>query len=195
VTRSPLDDESAIARVLDGDVDRFEDLVYRYQAGLFRYAVSMVGDRDAAADMVQEAFVRAYVNLRRCRAPGSFRIWIFRTLRNRCFDYLRSAQRRGLPLDTAPDLPDRSDGPAARVERQERQTGIRLALDRLPDRQREAFLMRYVENIPYAEMAALLGTSVSALKMRATRARDALAAILRESEEPAAPPRRANARR
>jgi RNA polymerase sigma-70 factor (ECF subfamily) len=195
VTRSSLDDERVIAHVLDGDVEQFEEIVYRYQGRLFRYAVSMVGDRDVAADMVQDAFVRAYVNLQSCRMPGSFRLWIFRTLRNRCFDHLRSVRRGHARLDDAPDLPDPAEGPMSRVERSELRAGIRSALDRLPAQQREAFLMHYVENVPYEEMAMLLGTSVSALKMRVLRARDALAAVLRESDQTDAPPARASARR
>jgi RNA polymerase sigma-70 factor (ECF subfamily) len=195
VTGPVPDDERIIALVLDGDVERFEELVHRYQGGLFRYAVSMVGDRDAAADMVQDAFVRAYVNLRTCRTPGSFRVWIFRTLRNRCFDHLRSARRGHTRLDAAGDLPDPAEGPVAQVERRELRAGIRGALDRLPDQQREAFLMRYVENMPYEEMTTLLGTSVSALKMRVLRAREALAAILGEPREADAPRPRVSARR
>jgi RNA polymerase sigma-70 factor (ECF subfamily) len=195
VTRSSLDDERVVAAVLAGDAELFEELVCRYQGGLYRYAISMVGDRDAAADMVQDAFVRAYVNLRTCRTPGSFRVWIFRTLRNRCFDHLRASRRKSLPLDEASDLADRAEGPAARVERRETQTEIRLALDRLPEQQREAFLMHYVEGVPYEEMAALLGTSVSALKMRALRARDALATVLGDPREADAPSARVSARR
>ena len=82
-------DADVIARVIAGDKQQFEHLVHRYQQSLYRHAVALVLDHDAAADMVQDAFVRAYLNLRDCRDVTRFRSWLFRTLRNRCLDYLK----------------------------------------------------------------------------------------------------------
>jgi|RhiMetStandDraft_4_1073278.scaffolds.fasta_scaffold38713_2 RNA polymerase sigma-70 factor (ECF subfamily) len=174
-----LSDADAIARVLDGDKQQFEHLVRRYQHVLYRHAVSIVLDHDAAADMVQDAFVRAYLNLRECRDTSRFRAWLFRTLRNRCFDHLKAASRRNVPLDDVEPIPlDEADGPAALAERSETRTAIRRALATLPPVLREAFVMHYVDGIPYETMAELLGASVSAIKMRALRAREALSSAL-----------------
>src|SRR5262249_28127630 len=87
--RGSPDDAAVIGRVLAGDVQEFAVLVARYQSGLYRYAVSMVLDHDAAADMVQDTFVRAYTHLAACRDPSRFHAWIFQTLRHRCLDYLK----------------------------------------------------------------------------------------------------------
>jgi RNA polymerase sigma-70 factor (ECF subfamily) len=67
------EDADVIARVLRGEKEQFEHLVRRYQQTLYRHAVMIVLDHDVAADMVQDAFVRAYVNLRDCREPARFR--------------------------------------------------------------------------------------------------------------------------
>ena len=187
-TDAPSDCD-AIARVLDGDKQQFEHLVSRYQGAMYRHAVSIVLDHDVAADMVQDAFVRAYVNLRECRDPSRFRAWLFQTVRNRCFDYLKEASRRNIRLeDVEANLRDEADGPAAIAERSEMRTGIKRALAQLPPVLREAFVMHYVDGMPYETMASLLDASVSALKMRTHRARQALSSALRGSNVTDEPP-------
>jgi RNA polymerase sigma-70 factor (ECF subfamily) len=178
----PDDDSALIAQVLDGDIEQFAELVRRYQVRLYRYAVSMVGDHDVASDMVQDAFIRAYTNLAACRDRERFRVWLFRTLRNRCFDHLKDPRRRQVPIEEAPPVPDEREGPDDRVERGRLRAELRNALDRLPAVQREAFLMHYVEGLSYEDMSGALEASVSALKMRVLRARDALAVQLRNRE-------------
>ena len=183
--RRPADapsDEEVIERVLDGEKQLFEHLVERYQQSLYRHAVAIVIDRDAAADMVQDAFVRAYLGLRDCRDRSRFKAWLFRTLRNRCLDYLKEASRRNVRLDDVDDPLDDADGPAAMAERAEMRNGIARALAQLPPALREAFVMHYVEGVAYETMSELLDASVSALKMRAMRAREALGAALREAD-------------
>ena len=176
------DDAEVIARVLDGEKQQFEHLVGRYQETLYRHAVAIVLDHDAAADMVQDAFVRAYVNLRHCRDRSRFRAWLFRTLRNRCLDHLKDASRRNVRLEDVVEPPvDESEGPGARAERNEQRTQIRRALAQLSPALREVFVMHYVDGMPYEAMAELLDASASALKMRALRARQALSAALRRT--------------
>jgi RNA polymerase sigma-70 factor (ECF subfamily) len=175
-------DEDVIGRVLNGEKQQYEHLVTRYQQALYRHAVSIVLDHDVAADMVQDAFVRAYLNLRECRDGSRFRPWLFKTLRNRCLDYLKEASRRNVRLDDLVEPPvDEADGPGALAERNELRTGIRRALGQLPPALREAFVMHYVDGVPYETMAERLGASVSALKMRALRAREALTSALRHT--------------
>ena len=181
-------DEDVIGRVLAGDKQQYEHVVSRYQQAMYRHAVSIVLDHDVAADMVQDAFVRAYLNLRECRDRTRFRAWLFRTLRNRCFDYLKEARRRNVRLDDVDEPLDEADGPAAVVERLEMRTGIRRALGQLPPALREAFVMHYVDGVPYETMSERLDASVSALKMRALRAREALTVALRDTNVTAGAP-------
>lgn len=177
-----LADAAAVARVLAGDVQAFAPLVARYQAALYRYAVSLVLDHEVAADMVQDAFVRAYTNLRSCRDHARFRAWLYQTLRHRCLDHLKERRRRDVPLDQAGPVPDPADDPGTLVERQGVRAEIARALATLPDAQREAFVLHYVEGLPYDTMAQVMEVSVSALKMRVLRARDTLATALRHRD-------------
>lgn len=189
------DDAAVIARVLAGDVDEYEKLVHRYQTALYRYAVGMILDHDAAADMVQDAFVRAYTNLGRCRDRERFGAWLFQTLRNRCLDHLKDVRRKHVRLDDDSPLVDTAQSPSALVEQKQLQARLREALDTLPDAQREAFVLHYVEEIPYETMSELLGARVSALKMRVLRAREALSAALRTGGVTETPPARLSIRR
>jgi RNA polymerase sigma-70 factor, ECF subfamily len=177
-----LDDAAVIARVLRGDKQQFALLVARYQTGLYRHAVSMVLDHDVVSDMVQETLVRAYTRLSTCRAHDRFRAWLFQMLRNRCLDHLKDVRRRNVSLDRALDVPDPGAEPVLQMEQARLRVEIAKALEQLPDAQREAFLMHYVEELPYETMAELLGASVSALKMRVLRARDTLGAALRNKD-------------
>jgi RNA polymerase sigma-70 factor, ECF subfamily len=176
------DDALVIERVLAGEIQLFSELVNRHQAALYRHAVGMVLDHDVAADMVQDAFVRAYTNLRQCRDRERFRAWLFQTLRNRCLDYLKEARRKSVRLDDAGPFLDPTEGPADIVERKRLRAQLMDALAQLPEAQREAFVMHYVEDVPYETMAELLDAKVSALKMRVMRAREALSAALQGPE-------------
>jgi len=189
------DDAVVIERVLKGDTQQFAQLVKRYQGALYRHAVGMVLDHDVAADMVQDSFIRAYTQLAACRDRARFKSWIFQTLRNRCLDYLKEARRRNVPIEHADSVVDPAEDPAAAVERVRLRADLEQALAQLQPAQREAFVMHYVEGVPYETMAELLDASVSALKMRVLRAREALAAALPSRNVTDSPPARLVIRR
>jgi RNA polymerase sigma-70 factor (ECF subfamily) len=167
------DDGAVVRRVLGGEVEAFGVLVERYRRAYGRYAVALLRDPDAAADAVQEAFIRAYEGLRTCREPDRFGAWFFRILQNQC----RNALARGRDKETvelgAVEVAGRERADGA-VERAELAQALDAALATLTADQREAFVMKHVEGRSYEEMASLIGVGVDALKMRVHRARDAL---------------------
>jgi RNA polymerase sigma-70 factor (ECF subfamily) len=171
-------DADLIADVLAGRAERFALLVERYQEAMYRHARGMLGEPDAAADLVQDTFVKAYTHLGTCQDPQRFSAWVFRILRNRCMDHLKNLRQRSVPLDDA-IVGSSDDDPAAELERTEAGRAVAAALARLPAAQREAFLLKHVEELSYEEMAERLDASVSALKMRVMRAREALQEMLR----------------
>lgn len=171
--RSPADGE-LVALVLGGDLQSYTALVARYQGGLYRLALGMVGSEDAAADLVQECLIAVYRRLASCRDPARFGPWVFTILRNRCLDHLRSQRRRTLPLLENTAYASESDDPELRLERAELNRAVSAALRALPASQREAFILKHVEGRSYEEMAEILEVSVSALKMRVMRARESL---------------------
>jgi RNA polymerase sigma-70 factor (ECF subfamily) len=181
--REPLDGE-IVRRVLAGDVEAYAILVRRHRDRLYRFAAGMLGNRHDAEEAVQDALVRAFRALARCDQPDRFEGWLFRILANRC--RTRGAQRRRYGMTFVGETPALARAAAPGTgpdEVHEWSTAVAEALAALPIEQREAFLLKYVEERSYDEMAELTGAGVSALKMRVKRAVTQLRDLLADSEE------------
>lgn len=174
-------DAALVRRVLAGDAEAYAGLVARYRDRLGRYATHLLGNRADAEDAVQEAFARAYRALERCEAPERFGAWLFQILVNRCRTIGRQRARRERVV-TANEAALAEADVAHPADRQAWREAIRWALDRLPSEQREAFLLKHVEDLSYEEMVELTGVGESALKMRVKRACETLRALLTEVE-------------
>ncbi len=170
-------DAEIIASVLEGDTEQFGILVDRYGNEFARYATYMVGNRDDAADIIQDSMVRAFRSLRRCHDPMRFKGWFFRIVSNQCKTYLKRRRRPMKPLDDIAEIPA-ADNPGADLEAREIERRVRDALHGLPEDQREAFVLKYIEGLTIPEIARAVSASEAALKMRLMRARRALLAKL-----------------
>ncbi|HEX5438401.1 MAG TPA: RNA polymerase sigma factor [Gemmatimonadaceae bacterium] len=177
-----VSDAELVEQVLGGDREAYASLVARYRDQLARYARRMLGNREDAEDALQDAFIRAFRSLDRCADRERFGAWLFRILVNRC----RTAGKRGardrqrFVHDAAALLDAAEEHPADRTAMREE---IERALAELGAEQREAFLLKYGEELGYEEMAALTGVGVSALKMRVKRACERLRDLLEEEVE------------
>jgi RNA polymerase sigma-70 factor (ECF subfamily) len=170
-------DAALVARTLAGDLDAYAALMSRYRDAFGRYAVHMLGNREDAQEAMQDSFVRAYRALGSCREPDRFGAWLFRIVVNRCRTVRRRLQRhRRFDGDLHDDVPSRGERPDAFEWRDE----IARALARLRPHYREAFLLRYVEELDYGEMARVTGVKEPALRMRVKRASDQLRDLLRD---------------
>ncbi len=172
-------DSIIVGRVLRGDVDAYAELVARYRDRYARYALHMLGTREDAEEALQDAFTRAYRSLKRCDDPDRFGAWLFRILVNRCrtAGARRGRRARTFVADEAALLEASEEHPASRAAWREE---IDHALARLRPDQREAFLLKYVEDLGYDEMSQLTGVGISALKMRVMRACERLRELLSE---------------
>jgi RNA polymerase sigma-70 factor (ECF subfamily) len=176
-----MTDAMLVRRVLDGDTAAFTTLVDRHAAACTRFATRMLGNREDAEDATQETFLRAYRSLARYEERQTFRTWLFQILINRCRTAAVRRQRRHrmfLVDDTA--IAAASVRPA--VDAGDLRAELKRAIDALDPDQREAFLLKHVEQLSYDEMAAATGVGVSALKMRVKRACDRMQWMLREGE-------------
>ena len=106
--------------------------------------------------------------------------WLFRIVANLCKDHVRSPRRMDIPLTPLAAVLPGADDPAADAEDAEVRTRIWSALDALTPEQKEAFVLKHVEGRSYEEIAAVMDLSVSSLKMRVHRAREALRGLLEE---------------
>ena len=172
-------DAAIVARVLRGNAEAFRELVDRYRDQYARYALHMLGNREDAEEALQDVFTRAYRSLARCEDPERFGAWLFRILVNRCrtAGTRRGRRARTFVTDDAALLGASEEHPEDRAAWREE---IDRALQQLRSEQREAFLLKYVEELGYDEMSRMTGVGVSALKMRVMRACERLRDLLSE---------------
>jgi RNA polymerase sigma-70 factor, ECF subfamily len=171
-------DAALVSRVLAGEKEAYGTLMDRYRDRFGRYATHLLGDRHEAEDVLQDTFVRGYRFLAQCEDPDRFGAWLFRILVNRCRTAHGSRRRGGiaLALEDEPHLAAHGSPADEAAWRDE----IQRALSLLPTEHREAFLLKYVEDLSYEEMESITGAGISALKMRTKRACDRLRELLGE---------------
>lgn len=169
------DDAADVRRVLSGDVDAYAALVGRYYDQCARYAVRMLGNRDDAEDALQATFLRAYRALGKYQERDKFSAWLYRILVNQCRSLAaRRTQRERVFVREKSLLMNATDEHATSGWAGEDEEFVQRVLAELDPLLREAFLLKYIEELSYEEMSALTGVGVSALKMRVKRAADRL---------------------
>ncbi|MDX1577873.1 MAG: RNA polymerase sigma factor [Gemmatimonadota bacterium] len=155
-----LDDRSAVEQARRGDERAWRELYEGHVDLVFRLAFRIVGDRDAAMDVTQEAFVKASRAIRDFRGEASFRSWIASIALNEARSLVRSRKRRPtVPLDRAPEAPAGERAPDVQVADGELANHALAFIETLPDQQRAAVLLRATEGLPYREIAEMLDTS------------------------------------
>jgi len=174
-----MTDSAIVKSVLGGHTEAYALLVDRYHERAIRYARSMLSDPRDAEEAVQDAFVRAYRSLGKYEDSERFGAWLMRILLNRCRTTAGRIGRRN-KLFIVDDSAELGAGEAHPAERTAWREEIDRALAMLDENQREAFLLKHVEELDYEEMSAVTGAGISALKMRVKRACERLRDMLRE---------------
>lgn len=173
-------DEELIAACLAGDLDRFGALVRRHERKVFNVVLRLVGNREDAADLTQEAFLAAFSRLRSYGGRSSVSTWLCAIAVNRTRDLLRRRRLAPIAAETveAVDPGASPEGAAAARQVHDR---VRQALLGLPDHYREVLVLKHVEGYDYPAMSEILGLSVANLKVRAFRARMLFKALYAEA--------------
>lgn len=175
--------EPALDRARRGDIGAYNELVLEHQGLVFNVCLRMLGDRMAAEDAAQEAFVSAWRNLGSLRGE-QFRAWLLRIASNTCHDELRRRGRRpAASLETSLEegLPDPADPealPEETVLGAELKGEIERALLRLPEEQRLAVVLCDVQGLEYQEIAAVMSSNIGTVKSRLSRGRARLRELL-----------------
>jgi len=170
-------DPALPVRAKHGDEQAFIRIVEHYYPRCLRFARNMIGNEQDAEEAVQDTFVRLYDGFSRFREDAPFDPWLFRILANRCRT-LMARNRRHRSMIEYGEIPHTAATPGDNGADWGEE--VRLVLDTLPVEQREAFLLRHVEDLSYEDIAAMTGAGLSALRMRVKRACDALRARLTE---------------
>ena len=133
------------------------------QRPLYAFVYRLCGDMDETGEIVQESFVKAYLGISRFEGRSSFRTWIYRIAVNTYRNHVRDRSRKRLQsLDD--NVPSADPDPAEQADRRRKAEMINRAVGALPDRQREALVLRVNEGYPFAEVASVMGCTVGAAK-------------------------------
>jgi RNA polymerase sigma-70 factor, ECF subfamily len=173
------DDRDLVSRARRGDREAFTQLIVQYQVPLYNMALRMVGRPDDAADIAQEAFLRAWEKIRTLR-EAPFKSWLFQIAANLCYDHFRRGRRYGVMPDedqtshqtgNVVGLGIAAPDPQERAEANARTRLVRDSIQALDHDMRIAIILRDVNGLAYDEIAAVLRLPLGTVKSRIARAR------------------------
>ena len=181
LTPDERDDRALLRAHVNGDPDAFGEIFRRHRDRMWAVAVRTTGNRELAADCVQDAFISAYRRAGSYRGDAAVTTWLHRIVVNACLDRLR----RQKPTSELPEyeLADRHDDHGA----VETRLDVRQALARLPEGQRLALVLVDMHGLSVAEAAEVLEVAEGTVKSRCSRGREAMATLLRAASAEAPP--------
>jgi RNA polymerase sigma-70 factor (ECF subfamily) len=190
-------DEALVLRYQRGDVAGFEALLDRHRAGVFRFLARFVGDRSRAEDLAQDCWMRVIAAAPRWQERARFKTWLYAVARNLAADEARRAahrQHRSLDAPVAGSSPwdsiaDGARSPEELADDALVRPALAHAIAALPPEQREVFLLREYEGIPFADIAEITGAPVPTVKSRMRYALEALRRSLEDMNVVAGAPR------
>jgi RNA polymerase sigma-70 factor (ECF subfamily) len=198
LSREEVTDEVLMMKFQSGDRTAFQGLVRRHKTTLYNFVLRQVRSPAAAEDLVQDVFVRVVQNAADFKHEAKFTTWAYAIARNICIDYLRKMSLRRHPSLDQSGSPDSERGqtlgertadtrPRASVDRTAigGELGVRItrAVEDLPPDQREVFLLRELANVPFKEIAEIVGVPENTVKSRMRYALERLQEALSEYED------------
>ena len=186
---SSADDEAFVNAARHGELEAFEELVFRHRDPIYARAFSMTRNEDDAVDLSQEAWIKGWQRLGQFQGESSFTTWMTRIVINLCLDHLRRQKRHR--TDSIEELDDEGGGverqmpvvtvnPTAGLERAELRKKIDEALDQLSAEHRTVLVLHEFEDLEYKEIAKTVGCSMGTVMSRLFYARRKMAGLLAE---------------
>jgi RNA polymerase sigma-70 factor (ECF subfamily) len=181
-------DAQLMLRFKRGDAEAFDQLFARHTHAMVNFAFRFVRDRRVAEELAQEIFLRVYEGAAHYTVQSRFTTWLYRIATNVCLNEVRKPQFKAvhqpLSIEQEPDpgLPSGggiSGGPQKLLERQALAHALREALERIPEKQRTAFMLNKYQELSYTEVAGIMKTSEKAVKSLIHRAKETLAERLK----------------
>ncbi len=159
-----LDDQALVAACVGGRKEAFDVLVERHRRAVYLLCYRFVGNHEDAADLAQDVFLRAYRAIGRFRGNSSLSTWLYRIGVNVCLNRVSAKTPVLSPLDEVAELSGPAEDPAAAMIRADQAAEVRLAIARLPERQRVTVILRTYHELSHREIAELMGSTVGAVK-------------------------------
>jgi RNA polymerase sigma-70 factor (ECF subfamily) len=188
--RSREEDAEAVRRIVAGEDSLYDSLVMKYANRMFQISFGLLGNREDAEEVVQDAFVRAYRGLRSFRGDASFETWIHRIVVNLSRNKYQWNKRRGFHVNVSMTLedqdaegtasgeemniPDSTMDPNRLIEGKEFERSVAKGIEKMPEKLKEVMILRHVHEMPYEKIAETLECKVGTVKSRLARGRDVL---------------------
>ncbi len=172
-----------------GDQKAFSAIVKRYREQIYHFILKMVKDGAQAEDLTQETFIKAFRALASFNSQYAFSTWLYKIAANNCIDYFRKKRLATTSIDTPiqakdgqlhRDFPDHQEGPESQLISKERTNEIKVAIDTLPEKYRQAIILRHSQDKSYEEIAEKLNLPLGTVKVRIFRAREMLKGKLKD---------------
>ena len=169
VTVANPTDADLVAASRAGDRQAFDVIVERHRRHVYQLCYRFVGNHEDASDLTQDVFVRAFRSLKTFKGQASLGTWLYRIAVNVSLNKVSARKLRAVPVDALVIGEDRrivatGESPSDAVLRGERAGQVRAAIARLPKKQRATLILRTYQDLPHDEIAAILGSSVGAVK-------------------------------
>ena len=168
-----LSESDWVRQAAAGDRPAFARLVDRYWDAVRRWLFGLTGKEHAAEDIAQETFLKAWIALPNLRETSAFRVWLFQIAR-RCWVDAKRRSGAHLKMPLPDDVADKQVGPLGDLLEGETQQQLQIAVATLPSQFRAAYLLWTQEELPYAEIAQILGVSEETARWRVCKARQSL---------------------
>ena len=184
LSKSCEEEVITIGHCRGGSKEAFEVIVRRYMKDAYFIALGLVGNREDALDLSQEAFARAYYNIKRFNQTREFFPWFYQILRNLCFNHLRKRKRernhriKELGQQSSTTCSGDRFAPELIAERNEMKEKVWTAVGRLDDKHREVIILRHFQNLSYEQIARTLYCNKGTVTSRLYYARRKLKEIL-----------------
>jgi len=181
-------DRTLIDSALSGDQSAYKGLMERHRQAIFHIILKIVRDREIAADLMQETFMKAFASLATYRSEFKFSTWLYRIAANTAIDHLRKQRMKMLSIDSPPEsadgpiaieVADNSYNPENDLINREQRFSINEAIEALPEKYRVVIIYRHRDDKSYDEIADALSLPVGTVKARIFRARELLKKKLR----------------
>jgi len=176
-SREALSDETVVGRCLAGEPEAFEILFERYRDQVFALTLRYSGDRDEAADLMQDVFVKVFERLHLFKFKSAFSTWLYRVAVNTSLDRRRWRKRREDPPEDWRQQPS-PQRPDAGIREERLRDTLDEALQELPEHFRLVVILKDLQDFAYDEIASILGISRGTVASRLNRGRKALRKVL-----------------
>lgn len=183
-----------IERAKDGDKEAFEALIINYERLIYNIIYRMMGNQEDTYDLSQETFIKVYTKIHQFDGTSKFSTWIFRIATNTCLDELR--RRKGKEIFSIDkelegeegkiyiQQEDKNENIEQKIEAKEKAMIIQQVLNEINETNKQALVLRDIQQLPYEEIAKILDISLGTVKSRISRGRQQVKKILMQDREP-----------